>query len=135
MMPYGDICEMLPYGDIAQTATERREETEVKVRSTGDLAAIVRGRRLELGLSQAELANRTGVSRKWLLDVERGKASSDFGLLLRVLDALRLALDVVARDGDEAPGSSAAAQLDAILDEHRGPAASPRDVRGVDARG
>jgi HTH-type transcriptional regulator/antitoxin HipB len=41
-----------------------------------------------LGLDQAELASRVGVSRQWLIQVEKGKAGATIGLLLRLMNAL-----------------------------------------------
>jgi len=35
--------------------------------------AVIRDRRKELGLEQADLASRIGVSRQWLIGVERGR--------------------------------------------------------------
>lgn len=87
------------------------------IRSIRDLAAVVRGRRTELGLSQAELAERTGVSRKWIYEFEGGKPSAEFGLVLRVLDALDLALEVGA---GARPATGDTVDLDALLEEHRG---------------
>jgi y4mF family transcriptional regulator len=66
----------------------------MKVNSALDLAAAVRGRRHDLGLSQADLAERAGVSRVWLATVEAGKRSVNFGLVLRLLGALDLKMDI-----------------------------------------
>jgi y4mF family transcriptional regulator len=66
----------------------------VKVNSALDLAAAVRGRRHDLGLSQADLAERAGVSRVWIATVEAGKRSVNFGLVLRLLGALDLKMDI-----------------------------------------
>lgn len=93
----------------------------MKVHTPAGLAATIRGRRLDLGLSQAHVAERAGVSRKWLWDVERGKATAEFGLLLRVFEALSLAVDIVPWEDERAAGSAEGAQLDAILEEHRDP--------------
>lgn len=84
--------------------------------SLRDLAASVRGRRADLGLSQAELAVRAHVSRQWIGELERGKATAEIGLVIRVLDALGLQLAVTESDAPSAD----AAYLDALLDEHRG---------------
>ncbi|MHB1446391.1 MAG: helix-turn-helix domain-containing protein [Acidimicrobiales bacterium] len=79
------------------------------------MAATVRGRRTDLGLNQAELAERVGVSRKWIYEFEAGKPRAEFVLVMRVLDELGLALDV-----SEAGTSMASAiNLDAVLEEHR----------------
>lgn len=58
-----------------------------------DLRVLVRARRAELGLSQGALAERAGVSRRWVNMFERGHESAELGLTLAVLDALGLRLD------------------------------------------
>jgi len=88
----------------------------VRVRSIRDVAAAVRGRRKDLGLSQAELAQRVGVSRKWIYEFEGGKPKAEFALVLRVLNELGLTLDA---DDAEASPSTGAVNLDTVLDEHR----------------
>jgi HTH-type transcriptional regulator/antitoxin HipB len=90
----------------------------MKARSIKDLAAAVRGRRLDLGMNQSQLARRARVSRKWIVEFETGKPTSEFGLVLRVLDALGLELDV---SPTERAGSRTrdTVDLDAILEEHR----------------
>jgi HTH-type transcriptional regulator / antitoxin HipB len=89
----------------------------MKVRSIRDLAAVVRGRRRDLGLSQAELAVRAGVSRKWIYQFEAGKPTAELRLILRVLDALGLVLDVTY---DEQAGAGRPTRdLDTLIEEHR----------------
>ncbi len=92
----------------------------MSIRSIRDLAAAVRGRRIDLGLNQADLASRAGVSRKWVYEFEAGKATAQFGLILRVLDALDLALDLISTDDASTSPKDATVDLDALLDEHRG---------------
>ncbi len=92
----------------------------MSIRSVRDLAAAVRGRRIDLGLNQADLASRAGVSRKWVYEFEAGKATAQFGLILRVLDALDLALDVSSTDDASPSAMDATVDLDALLDEYRG---------------
>lgn len=92
----------------------------MNIRSIRDLAAVVRGRRRDLGLSQAELAVRAGVSRKWVYQFEAGKPTAELRLILRVLDALGLALDVADRER-AAVGSAAMLDLDTLIDDHRAP--------------
>lgn len=65
----------------------------MRIRTAGDLAAVARGRRLDLGWTQAETAGRAGVSRKWLSDFETGKATVDLAAVLRLLDVLDVTLD------------------------------------------
>jgi len=81
-----------------------------------DLAATVRGRRLDLGWSQAELARRARVSREWVNGFEAGKSTVELGLVLRVLDALELTLDVSVR---RVPTDVQGINLDALLEGYR----------------
>lgn len=79
------------------------------VRNARDLGLRMRDQRLRLGLSQAALAERIGVSRSWVAQVERGNAGAEFGLVLMALSALHLDLDVRAT---QAPGGASAADDD-----------------------
>jgi HTH-type transcriptional regulator / antitoxin HipB len=88
------------------------------VNSINDLAAIIRGRRLSLGLSQEQVATRTGVSRQWVSELERGKPTAELGLVLGLLDALELNFELVVREGEGR--LTVSVDLDAVLDEHRG---------------
>lgn len=47
------------------------------VRSPAALGAVIRDRRRELGLEQRTLAEKVGVSRHWVMDVERGKPGAE----------------------------------------------------------
>jgi y4mF family transcriptional regulator len=91
----------------------------MKINSMRDVAAAVRGRRKDLGLSQADLAARVGVSRAWINAVEAGKPSVEFDLVLRLLDHLGLRLDLAKPGnlGDVFKGRSV--DLDSVLDEYR----------------
>ena len=62
------------------------------LRTPADLGALIRERRKKLGLDQSELARRTGVSRQWVVAVERGKPRAEIGLVLRALAALGIML-------------------------------------------
>jgi HTH-type transcriptional regulator/antitoxin HipB len=88
------------------------------IRSLHDLATGIRGRRTDLGLSQAELAKRTGVSRKWIYEFEAGKPTAELGLLLRVLHALGLSIELTLSDGEVA-AKETTVDLDTVIDEHR----------------
>jgi HTH-type transcriptional regulator/antitoxin HipB len=85
-----------------------------------DLGFAIRDRRRRLHLRQEELAARVGVSRKWIIDVEKGKPRAEIGLVLRTLDALglRLSLD----DNESSAGITGlsdvpAVDIDRILDD------------------
>jgi HTH-type transcriptional regulator/antitoxin HipB len=64
------------------------------IRTLADLAALIKERRTRLGLDQADLAKQAGVSRKWIIDVERGKSGAEIGLILRTLRVLGVSLEV-----------------------------------------
>jgi HTH-type transcriptional regulator/antitoxin HipB len=91
------------------------------VGSIRDLAALTRGRRRELGLSQAELAARARVSRQWVNAFESGKATAEVGLVIRLLDALELRMTVSEAAAPPAVRGPAPVDLDALLDEQQGP--------------
>ncbi len=88
------------------------------IRSIHDLAAAIRGRRTDLGMSQAELAKRTGVSRKWIYEFEGGKPTAESGLLLRVLDALDLDIELTGNDRTT-EAVETTVDLDVVIDEFR----------------
>lgn len=46
------------------------------IHSSRTLGTLIRGRRLDRGLSQSDLADLVGVSRKWIGDIERGKPTA-----------------------------------------------------------
>lgn len=82
------------------------------------LAATIRGRRLELGLTQGEVAARAGVSRQWVSGLEGGKESAELGLVLRVVDALDLRLELRADDEPATTPVRPPVDLDALLDDY-----------------
>lgn len=83
------------------------------IRTPADLGAIIRERRRELGLGQAELAERIGVSRQWVIGVERGRARAELGLVLRALDSLGVRLNTSSEIG-QATGRTIP-DIDAII--------------------
>jgi transcriptional regulator with XRE-family HTH domain len=76
----------------------------------------MRARRLGLGLTQAAVAERVGVGRRWMIDLEAGRPGLEVGLVLRVVALLGLEL-VLADVGTD---------LDAgLLDDIVGPGGVP----------
>lgn len=63
------------------------------IRAPQELGHLVRDSRLRKGITQAYLATQVGVSRKWIIDLEAGKRTTDLSLVLRTLNALGLELD------------------------------------------
>lgn len=100
----------------------------MKINSTADVAAAVRGRRLDSKLSQSELAKRSGISRKWISEFEAGKATVEFALVIRILEALGLSLDLNEDPSSPSatsavatvqPSASTTVDLDALLEEYQ----------------
>ncbi len=91
----------------------------MKIISVRDLANAVRGRRQDLGLSQANLAKRAGVSRPWIGDVESAKPTVEIGLVLRLLDTLDLGVDLAPAEREKADDPPTSVDLDVLLDEYR----------------
>jgi HTH-type transcriptional regulator/antitoxin HipB len=91
----------------------------MRVRSIRDFAAAVRGRRRDLGMSQAELATQAGVSRKWVYEFEAGKPNAELGLILRVIDALGLQLELSLDEHARSAIPGHTVNLDALINEHR----------------
>jgi HTH-type transcriptional regulator/antitoxin HipB len=90
----------------------------MQIKSIRDMAATVRGRRIDLGLSQGKLATRAGVSRLWINQFEAGKPTAEFGLVLRLLDALDLRLDIAPGDQGRENSARGAVDLDDLLDQY-----------------
>lgn len=65
----------------------------MRIASARDLGLYVRERRRDLGKNQTDLAAAAGVSRRWLSDLEAGKATAEIGLVLKTLHALDIVLD------------------------------------------
>ena len=66
----------------------------MRVRTDTDLGAFIRERRSKLGMDQITLAEKTGTSRKWLVEVEQGKPRAEIGLILRTLKSLGVYIDL-----------------------------------------
>jgi y4mF family transcriptional regulator len=65
------------------------------ISTTADLGRLVRTARERMGLNQQQLADLAGVGRRFLSELENGKSTSEFGLVLRVCQAA--GIDVVAK--------------------------------------
>lgn len=96
----------------------------MRARTALDLGLILRERRRKLGLDQRTLADRVGVSRQWIVEIEKGKPRAEIGLLLRALETLGLRLTVESEapegaDAGSGPGSWDI-DIDALVDGARG---------------
>jgi HTH-type transcriptional regulator / antitoxin HipB len=75
---------------------------EISLRTASELGVRVRARRKALGATQVELAALADVGPRFVVELERGKATLELGKVLRVLD--RLGLQVVVRERGESLG-------------------------------
>lgn len=71
-------------------------------------------------MSQSDLADLVGVSRKWIGDIERGKPTAEIGLIIRLLDSLDLDFQATSRSSSdqqelEAPPEIPRVDLDKLL--------------------
>lgn len=90
------------------------------LRTSIDLGSAIRDRRRELHLDQSDLAKQVGVSRKWIIDAEKGKPRAEISLLLRTLEVLGLRLSL--ERGAPPAGQDQIPDIDAVLDRARGKA-------------
>jgi len=95
----------------------------MRIRTAGDLGAFIRERRTKLGMDQTALAQKTGTSRKWLVEVEQGKPGAEIGLILRTLKSLEISIDVEADSPAETPsqGKAKAPDINSVLDSLKKP--------------
>ena len=77
-------------------AKQRRSRVSLHERSSerGELAAVVLGRREQLGLRQEELADLAGCSARFVHELENGKETVQLSKVVSVLGALGLRLQV-----------------------------------------
>lgn len=68
----------------------------MKVNSADGIGRVVRRRRKDVGLTQTQLAEKTGVTRQWLTRFENGNPEATFGKVLAVLRGLDLDLDIAS---------------------------------------
>lgn len=79
---------------------------ERKITHQKNLGAFIYDARTKSGLTQQELAEQAGVSRKWLIDIEQGKRPrAELGKVLDVLRALGVDLTLSWSETRE-PGST-----------------------------
>lgn len=89
----------------------------MRIASIADIASTVRGRRLDLGLSQDDLAARVGVSRKTINEIEVGRSAPRIGHLLAIFDALGLVIQAIPVS--DAPIGQDGIDLDEVLKDYR----------------
>ena len=81
----------------------------MRLSNAADLGRYVKDRRRSASMTQAQLADRAGVSLRWLSGLESGKPTAEVGLVFKVMSALGLFLDARLEPKDDI-------DLDAYLD-------------------
>lgn len=86
------------------------------IRTSRALGAAVKARRLELGWSQAKLADQLRVQRQWVIRLEAGSNGAEVGTVLRALAALGLSIVVGNEPGEGSGKSAPTANLDEVFE-------------------
>jgi len=92
----------------------------MRIRTPADLGALIRGRRRKLRLDQKSLAEKVGVSRQWIVEVEKGKPRADVSLILRTLDVLDIPLTAGEPTQAKAQSGPPPVDIDSIVAASRG---------------
>jgi HTH-type transcriptional regulator/antitoxin HipB len=93
----------------------------MRVRTPSELGALIRDYRTRRNLDQKSLAATVGVSRQWIVEIEKGKARASLGLVLQTLGALGIILDAQQeaptspKDKDESHGVDAYVDINSIV--------------------
>jgi y4mF family transcriptional regulator len=94
----------------------------MQLRTPTDFGLVIRSRRRELGMSQQALSEQVGVSRQWIVEVEKGKPRAEIGLLLRTMRVLDLQIvaESPQRQQTTDPPPMVDIDIDAVIDRARG---------------
>lgn len=87
----------------------------MQLRTSQDIGALIRQRRRDLHLDQRTLAERVGVSRQWVVEVEAGKPRVALALVLRTLDVLGIRLTTTDSPKSKVRPAPPAPDIDAIV--------------------
>jgi len=92
------------------------------IRTPREMGAVLREHRRRLNLSQAELADKIGTHRRWVLEVEQGKPGAAVGLVLQALLAVGARVIVEPAPGGvprEGAASGLHTDIDAVVEAAR----------------
>jgi HTH-type transcriptional regulator / antitoxin HipB len=117
--PLADICRLSPFADSGRMSSIG---DTMKIITPKDLGLTIRARRKQLALDQLTLAARVGVSRQWIVEIEKGKPRAEIGLVLRTLRELGIQLEAGTPDAVSGARKRGAAvpDIDAIVERSRG---------------
>jgi HTH-type transcriptional regulator / antitoxin HipB len=77
--------------------------------------------RKKIRLNQSTLANKVGVSRLWIVEIEKGKPRAQIALVLRTLATLDINLNATSPGSVSPEHSPASVDIDAIVSTARKP--------------
>ncbi|CAH0293092.1 hypothetical protein SRABI35_04095 [Stenotrophomonas lactitubi] len=104
------------------------------LKTSHDLGVAIRQRRKVLRWDQARLAERVGVSRQWVIEMEKGKPRAELQLVLRTLNVLGLVMTVGTVTGEVSATASEMPlelpDIDTIVDSNR---SVPNELRTIAA--
>ena len=87
----------------------------IAIRTTRALGAAVKARRLELGWSQARLADHLRVQRQCVIRLEAGAEGAEIGTVLKALTVLGLSTVIGNEPSDASRKAAPAANLDDVF--------------------
>lgn len=87
----------------------------IAIRTTRALGSAVKARRLELGWSQASLADQLRVQRQWVIRLEAGGNGAEIGTVLKALTALGLSIVIGNEPTNTSERSAPASDLDDVF--------------------
>ena len=100
---------------------------EKRALTAEEVGAAVRLKRKAKGLSQAQLAERAGVSRKFVIDLEAGHSRAELGKALLVFEVV----GVEVLEARKSSGRYAPASLHVDVDSHLGSFKRSRKVTNL----
>lgn len=83
--------------------------------TTPALGAAIKARRLELGWSQAKLADHLRVQRQWVIRLEAGADGAEIGTVLKAFRALGLSIVIGNERSDAGKQAAPASNLDDVF--------------------
>lgn len=93
----------------------------MRLRTIADIGTSIRSARLTRGWTQGQLAERAGLSRRWVSEIENGKSTAQIGKILVALEVLNIELHDDVSVGPVRPSETRAIDLDVLLEELTGP--------------
>jgi HTH-type transcriptional regulator/antitoxin HipB len=91
----------------------------MRIRTPIDIGALIRDRRTALALDQKELAGKIGVSRQWIVEIEKGKPRAEIALVLRTIEALGIALTAGDPSTEKRQNARPPVDIDSIVSAAR----------------